>query len=61
MIDKVSQPVRSEKRQNLDAVMDVLGIGIVFPRARPDTPVRYKRVELPETEYEEPEIELQET
>jgi hypothetical protein len=55
-IEAESQPKNIKVRKPLDAVSDVLGLAIVFPRATKDTPVKYKRVVLPDTEYEEPEL-----
>ena len=52
-INARSEPVG--RRKPLDAVTDVLAIGIVYPKAEINTPVKYKRVVLPDTEYEEPE------
>ena len=40
----------------LDAVTDVLGIGIIFPGSAIETPVHYVRVKLPEQEFEDPEL-----
>jgi hypothetical protein len=43
-------------RDPLNALMDVLGVGIVFPPSPIKTPVNYVRVELPAQDYEEPEL-----
>ena len=45
----------------LDAVIDVVGVGIVFPSSPVATPVHYVRGILPEQVFEDPElIELNE-
>jgi len=50
-INKDSTPT-SDKRVELDASADVLGLGLVFPKALIDEPVSYKSVWLPDVEIE---------
>lgn len=62
-VAKDSQPIRGERRVPLDAVDDVVGVGMVFPNVPPGrawTAVDYMAVELPETfatEDEDAEID----
>jgi hypothetical protein len=39
----------------LHAVIDILGVGIVFPKAPHDIPVGYKRAPIDVTRYEQAE------
>jgi hypothetical protein len=62
-IEARSEPKRAGKgkdgrptRVPLDAVADVLGLGIIFPGSAIETPVHYVRVKLPEQEFEDPEL-----
>jgi len=56
-IEAYSEPQRKGGgREPLDAVSDVMGLGIVFPKASKDTPIGYTKIILPETEYEELDI-----
>lgn len=64
-IEAESKPRRTKKADNseknptrapLDAMRDVLGVGIIFPGSPVETPVHYVRVKLPDQEFEEPEL-----
>lgn len=48
---------KSPTREPLNAVRDVLAVGIVFPESPSTIPENYVRVTLPPREYEEPELQ----
>jgi hypothetical protein len=50
-----SVPKRDGNRMALHAVIDILGVGIVFPKAPHDIPVGYKRAPIDVTRYEQAE------
>ena len=50
-----SIPASSKNREPLNAAADVLGIGLVFPKATDETHI-YVQVTLPDLDYEEPDI-----
>jgi hypothetical protein len=52
-ISRNSDDPRSPKRHPLNAVEDVLGVGLVFPDAKEDTPQEYMTADLPDLEIEE--------
>jgi len=54
-VEAQSKPSRSRNREALEADMDVLGVGVVFPKSD-DPGQSYVQVELPEVEYEELEM-----
>ncbi|NNE34913.1 MAG: hypothetical protein HKN13_06740 [Rhodothermales bacterium] len=47
---------KNPTRAPLNALTDVLGVGIIFPGSPVQTPVHYVRVKLPDQEFEEPEL-----
>ena len=52
-IDRVSKPVENTKsREPLDAIEDVIGLGLVFPETNNPTPLKYMSVDLSKVERE---------
>lgn len=47
---------RTSRRVDLEAVQHLIGVALVFPTARRETPVKYLTVELPAIEMEEEEF-----
>ena len=57
-ISKDSKPIGTKKtRSPMDAVEDVIGVGLVFPGVGRDRPVKYKTVDLTGIAQEELEVD----
>ena len=58
-IDRISKPARnsSANRVALDAIEDVIGIGLIFPESSVDTPVGYVSAPIDRSRYEEIEFQ----